>query len=114
MNRVVVAGSRHITDYSVVEAAILESGFQIDEIVNGCARGPDFFGGLFAKKNGIPTKEFPANWALYQLSAGHIRNEQMAKYATHLILVWDGKSRGSRSMLSLARQYGLTIFEKVV
>jgi hypothetical protein len=38
----------------------------------------------------------------------------MARYATHLILIWDGKSSGSASMRKLAKEYKLEIFEKII
>lgn len=38
----------------------------------------------------------------------------MADYADAMILVWDGKSRGSANMLKQAREKGLKIYEKVV
>ena len=33
--------------------------------------------------------------------AGFVRNEQMAKYSDMLLLIWDGESRGSKSMKEL-------------
>ncbi len=45
---------------------------------------------------------------------GHNRNKEMALYAEALILVWDGKSSGSQSMLKLAKERGLKIYEKIV
>lgn len=57
-----------------------------------------------ANEQGIPVVEFPADCKLHRKAAGPIRNEQMAQYADALILVWDGKSAGSSSMLGLARR----------
>lgn len=130
MNRVIIAGSRTINDYNLIKSAIIESGFKIDEIVCGMARGVDLAGKRFGEENNIPVIKFPAEWnnfkvqplciktsitgAKYNSWAGHIRNRKMAEYASHLILIWDGVSSGSASMRKLAREYGLTIFEKVV
>lgn len=114
MNRVIIAGTRSIIDYLVVIKAIEESRFQIDEVVCGEAQGPDSLGKRWAIENNIPVQSFPAEWKIYGKSAGYIRNAQMGKYGTHLILVWDGSSRGSRSMLKIARENNLTIFEKIV
>jgi hypothetical protein len=129
-NRVIIAGSRHLYNYSVVIDAIRESGFEINEVVCGCAKGPDTNGRIWAEKNNIPVKKFPAKWddftvkpcviktrydgAKYNSWAGHIRNKEMAEYGTHLILIWDGKSSGSASMKKLAKERGLTIYEKIV
>lgn len=111
--KVIVAGSRTITGLINVALAIKDSGFQIDEVVCGCARGVDTEAAFIAKMRGIPVKEFPADWNLYGKRAGYIRNSQMADYADALILVWDGKSRGSANMLKQAREKGLKIYEKI-
>jgi len=103
-----------VTDCNIVFSAIEESGFQIDEIVCGEARGVDSLGRRYGEKNNIPIKSFPAEWDIYGKSAGYVRNGQMGNYATHLILIWDGESRGSASMLKIAQKRGLTIFQKIV
>lgn len=117
MNRVIIAGSRTINDYNLIKSAIIESGFKIDEIISGLANGPDKLGKRYGIENNIPVKEFPAKWDEFGKSAGYRRNEEMAKYVGKdgfLILVWDGKSKGSGHMRGLAKKYGLTIFEKIV
>lgn len=112
MNRVICAGSRGITDYAVVEAAILESGFQIDELVSGGARGPDSLSAIWAKKNKISVKFFIPDWNVGR-HAGILRNIEMANYATHLIAVTNG-SKGTAHMISEARKRNLVVFVKNV
>jgi hypothetical protein len=107
--KVIVAGSRHINDYPAICLAIGASGFEITELVSGGANGVDHLGEQWAKKRGIRIKVFPAEWEKYGRSAGPRRNEQMALYADALILVWDGKSTGSRNMLYLAKARRLKI-----
>lgn len=112
--KVIVAGSRTICGAATVAAAMRESGFDITEVVCGMARGVDEAVRFVACINGIPVKEFPADWDKYGKRAGHIRNNEMADYADALILVWDGKSRGSANMLKQARKKGLKIHTKVL
>lgn len=56
---------------------------------------------------------FPAQWDAYGRSAGIIHNREMAEYAAEgrgvLFSFWDGKSRGTKSMIELAKKYGLEI-----
>jgi len=123
--KTVIAGCRWIENYDIVCQAIEESGFEITEVVSGTANGVDTLGENWANAHDIPIKCFPANWknikvqgavirtnkyGKYNAAAGHIRNEQMAEYGDALIAIWDGKSRGTASMIELARKYGLKVY----
>lgn len=107
--KTIIAGSRSYHNRAFLDDAITKAKLDITEVVCGCASGVDSMGRDWAKEQGIPVTEFPADWDTHGKAAGPLRNEQMAQYADALILVWDGKSPGSRSMLGLARRYGLTI-----
>ena len=63
----------------------------------------------YANERGYPIKQFPADWNKYGKSAGYKRNEEMAKYADALIAFWDGKSKGTKHMIDLAKRYGLKV-----
>lgn len=78
-------------------------------VVSGCAPGPDSLGIRWASENNIPLKKFPANWrpnGIYNARAGLERNQDMANFADALLLLWDGKSRGSAHMLSCMNHLG--------
>lgn len=89
--------------------AIQESGFEITELVCGMAQGIDLIARGWALESGIPVKEFPAEWDLYGRAAGPRRNQQMAEYAEALIAIWDGKSSGTKNMITKAEKLGLGI-----
>lgn len=118
--KVIVAGSRRLdTDKELVwlvADAVMRSGFydKVTEVVSGGARGLDLAGENYANSYGIPIKRFPADWDKHGKAAGPIRNAEMADYADALILIWDGRSKGSASMRSLAKKKGLRIFEYLV
>lgn len=80
----------------------------VTEVVCGMANGVDMDGYEWAKKNKIPVKEFPADWAKYGKSAGPIRNREMAKYADALFAFSGG--RGTDNMINEATRNGLMIF----
>lgn len=82
----------------------------ITEVVCGGAHGADHYGFVWASEQQLNTKIFSADWLLHGRSAGPIRNSAMADYADALILVWDGKSRGSADMLRKAKANGLRLF----
>lgn len=48
-----------------------------------------------------------ANWEKHGKSAGYKRNQEMANVSTHLIAFWDGKSRGTKHMIDIAKRDGL-------
>lgn len=124
--RVIVAGSRSITDYSVVKCAIEASGFGITVVVSGAAKGVDTLGEQWALDNGIPIKSFPAKWndlaapnaviktrrdgTKYNVRAGFDRNCEMAAYADALVAVWDGCSTGTAHCIENMRKLGKKVF----
>lgn len=111
--KVIIAGSRDITQMAFVEKAILLSRFNIGEIVCGEARGPDTLGKEWAIKNGIPYKSMPAAWWVnghYNKLAGFQRNEDMGDYADACIAVWDGVSGGTKHMIGYMKKLGKPCF----
>lgn len=115
--RLLIAGSRGISPeialYTILKEGIIDLMnnsislveddrlHMVTELVTGKAQGVDQIPYLI--KSILPNlqvaiKEFPADWNTYNKAAGPIRNAQMADYADVLILVWDGKSRGSANM----------------
>jgi hypothetical protein len=80
-----------------------EQGYEITEVVSGCARGPDLIGEDWAKDNHIAVKTFPADWVTYGDKAGPIRNQKMAEYADACIVFWDGSSTGTGDMIKKAK-----------
>lgn len=119
MVRVIVAGSRTFTDFKIVEQNLLtyfkkhNLHHQDVEIICGECRGADLLGKQFAEKKNCKITFFLADWNTYGKSAGPIRNEQMAKYAKEqngiLFAFWDGKSKGTKSMIDLSKKYQLEI-----
>ena len=111
MFKVIVAGSRSFNDFSFLVYKldhVLQNYEQI-EIVSGTARGADQEGEKYAFLRNYPIKQFPANWDAHGNSAGYIRNEEMAKYADACVVFWDGKSRGTKHMINLAKKHNLKL-----
>ena len=137
--RCIIAGGREFNDYPLLEQKcnhilsrylynVVEGYNTKIEIVSGMADGADKLGGVYAAHNRIKVIPFPAKWSdietsdpcrvkyryngdAYNVLAGHNRNLAMAEYAWFggLILFWDGKSTGSKSMLKYAEECKLKI-----
>lgn len=109
--KVIIAGGRDFTDYEKLSTfcdKVLANTSEV-EIVSGVARGADILGEIYAEERGYPVKQFPADWNTHGKSAGHKRNAQMADYADALVAFWDGSSKGTLSMINLAKSRNLMI-----
>jgi YspA, cpYpsA-related SLOG family len=113
--KLIIAGGRDLVA-SIYEIQMLLNHHKVvpTEIVSGGANGIDSCGEVYAFSRSIPVKKFPANWKKHGKAAGPLRNTEMAKYADALLLIWDGKSRGSASMKSLMKATGKPIYEAVI
>jgi hypothetical protein len=107
--RIIVAGSRSFDCYWLLESKLdfYIGGHQLVQIVSGTARGADQLGERYAENRGLSIERFPADWDKHGKRAGYVRNEQMARYATHAVILWDGSSRGTASMIKLCKTYNL-------
>lgn len=115
--KLIVAGSRSIQDTELVWQRINDflSTNKVAEFVNGgCPTGPDDDAKCYAEYHSIPTTFFKADWSNHGKAAGPIRNRQMAEYADHLLLIWDGQSKGSFNMKLEMRKLGKPVTECVV
>ena len=110
VKRVVIAGCRDYENYDEAKKFI---DFYISEIrkeneiiiLSGGAGGADSLGERYAEENGFNIEKYPAEWSKFGKSAGPIRNKQMAETADYVICFWDGKSRSTKSMIDLAKEY---------
>lgn len=108
--KVIIAGSRDLTNMANIKQAVKESNFDITEVVSGHARGVDRLGEQWAKTSNISVKLFPADWGKFGKAAGFVRNKEMAEYADALIAIWDGVSRGTENMIFNARGFELKVY----
>lgn len=112
--KVIIAGSRGITDIRVVEEAMRLCGFMVTEVVSGTASGVDRLGEQWAQARNIPIKRFPANWQEDGRSAGYKRNVKMVEYVKEsrgaVVTIWDGQSKGTSHTIDLAKEAGLQLF----
>lgn len=114
MYRVIVAGGRNFTDYTLMEKnldAALVNRLPHVVIIHGDCKGADRLSEIYAKARGLQYERVPAEWDKYGDSAGPKRNEEMArdKQADACVVFWDGKSRGSWNMIKMAKKYKLAL-----
>jgi hypothetical protein len=111
--KLIIAGGREFTNYNMLKDRVdkIISNIEVDLIISGGARGADTLAIEYAKERKLPWHVEEADWTKYGKSAGYIRNEVMAKMATHLVAFWSGvKERsGTYHMIQLAEKYKLKI-----
>lgn len=95
--KTIIAGGRDFDQYNLL--VMYADTLDITEVVCGMARGADLLGHKYGDLHGIPITEFPADWKTHGKAAGYIRNKQMGDYADVLLAFWDGKSKGTKSMI---------------
>jgi len=94
--RVGVVGSRGLTvdnlgDYLPSETTML---------VSGGARGIDACAQQYAQANNIPITEFLPEYDKYGKSAPLKRNIQIVQHSNFMLIIWDGKSRGTQHVIT--------------
>lgn len=124
--RIIVAGGRDFDDYTMLRSTIHNLLFALidryDDLeksnirfISGSARGADSLGEKYANNYGYNLSRFPADWDNLGKSAGYIRNKQMAEFAIDdnsigiLLAFWDGKSKGTKHMIDLAKKNDLEV-----
>ncbi len=115
MVKLIIAGSRHLNiSQLLLRDFIKNMTFEIEEIVSGTAKGIDTCGEEFAELNMVKCTKFYPDWTKYGKSAGYIRNGDMASYSDALLLIWDGKSKGSKNMKDQMKCLNKPIYEIVL
>ena len=99
--KVAVVGSRSI--FATDIGMYISDG---DEIVSGGAVGVDSYAAEYAKKNGLKLTVFLPQYERYGRAAPIARNKKIVDYADKIIAFWDGKSKGTLSVIKYAEKTG--------
>jgi len=99
--RIAIVGSRNLTVDSIEEFVT-----DHDEIVSGGAIGVDQYAANYAREHGLKLTEFLPEYEKYGRAAPILRNKQIVDYADKIVVFWDGKSRGSLSVIKYAEKVG--------
>lgn len=119
IKKIVIAGCRDYENYEEAKRYIefciknIRQKYELVFLSGGC-RGADNLGEKFARENGFEVKKYPANWKKYGKAAGPIRNEELATECDYVICFWKGKSRGTKSMIELAKRKGKKVKIKLI
>jgi len=99
--KIAVVGSR-----SIVVADMDRYVSDCDEIVSGGAVGVDSCAAEYAKKQGIKLTVFLPQYERYGRAAPIVRNKEIVDYADKIVAFWNGRSKGTLSLIKYAKNAG--------
>lgn len=99
-----VVGGRDFQDYELLKREL--NRYQIDKIISGGANGADKLAENYCEDYNIPIRIYYPQWDKYGKAAGTIRNRKIIDNSDEIIAFWDGKSKGTKNSISLARKLG--------
>ena len=99
--KIAVIGSRNVTVDNIGEYLT-----DCDEIVSGGAVGVDTCAADYAKQNGIALTVFLPEYERYGRAAPIVRNKKIVDHADQILAFWDGRSKGTQSVIRYAEKTG--------
>ena len=100
-----IIGSRNITINNIEKYIPKETSM----IISGGAKGIDTCAREYAQKNKIPLLEILPEYSLYGKAAPIRRNDEIVKKSDIVLAVWDGKSKGTKYVISLCKKQNKNI-----
>ena len=113
--RILVCGGRDFTDEELVNRILNqfynEHGQEYITIIHGGAKGADSLAGKWGKESGVPVEVYPADWKKHGRAAGPIRNKQMLDEGKPDIVIAFKGGKGTRNMITQAKENGFMVVE---
>lgn len=109
--RVLVCGSRNANDAASIQKVLDQLDPRPSFVITGCARGVDWMARIWAKMNGIPTLDYPADWKTHGRRAGPLRNQRMIDEGRpDLVIAFPG-GIGTADMVARAKRARIRLLE---
>ncbi len=100
--KVAIIGSRTLHISNITE--YIPDG--CDEIISGGAAGVDRCAAWFANENSLRLTVFSPEYSRFGKAAPIIRNRQIVDHADLVLAFWDGKSKGTLSVINYCHKTG--------
>ncbi len=97
-----VAGSRSITIFDLTEYIPEDTTL----IISGGAKGIDALAEEYADKHKISKLIMRPDYKKYGKAAPLLRNKKMVDLSDIVIIIWDGKSKGTKFTIDYAKSQG--------
>ena len=103
--KLLIAGSRTICDFDLSPYI----SDDIDVIISGGAKGIDTIAEMYADKNKLSKLIIRTKYEKFGRSAPIKRNEEMVILSDKVLVIWDGKSKGTKHTIDFAKKHGKEI-----
>lgn len=122
--KLIVAGGRDFSDRQLMDREIRNTIAELPDgnavsIVSGMAKrinketgetvSADWLAYEWALANKCMVYKYYADWNTHGKRAGYLRNQQMCDVADGLLAFWDGISKGTNHMITIARNKGIYV-----
>lgn len=110
---IMVCGSRGWTDETTIRVVLAAERHENvwswpTVLIHGAADGADMLAAKIALSMGYDVRAFPPNYKANGSAAPHVRNDEMLQQApARVYAFWDGKSRGTQSVIDKAAKLGI-------
>jgi len=113
LTKVLICGGRDFDNRDVLFTTLddLNLRFCFSCVITGGAKGADRLAHLWAAKNHLDAKVYPANWERHGKMAGILRNREMLKEESPDLIVAFPGGRGTEDMVKIGRKAGVEVFE---
>ena len=98
--KLLIVGSRSITDFDLSPYISKD----VDTIISGGANGIDTLAEEYADVNRLSKYILRPQYNLYGRAAPLRRNEQMVDLADAVLVIWDGRSKGTQHTLKYTQK----------
>jgi len=98
--KLLIVGSRSITDFDLSPYISKD----VDTIISGGANGIDTLAEEYADVNHLSKYILRPQYNLYGRAAPLRRNEQMVDIADAVLVIWDGRSKGTQYTLKYTQK----------
>ena len=98
--KLLIVGSRSITNFDLTPYIPSD----VDTVISGGAHGIDSLAEQYADSHRLSKYIVRPRYDLYGRAAPLKRNEQMVDMADAVLVIWDGRSRGTRYTVRDARK----------
>ena len=107
--KIAVIGSRTFDDQVLLNKELSEVFSDEDCLVSGGAKGADKLAEDWCRERNFKCEIIYPDWKKHGRSAAFKRNHTIIEKADSVVAFWDGKSKGTKHSIDLAREKGIDV-----